>query len=65
MASYTDASPCGWYLPSTSPTVVADFLYGCEGSLPLSCMAYRMRRCTGLRPSRTSGSARAVMTDIE
>ena len=23
----------------------------------------RMRRCTGLRPSRTSGSAREVMTD--
>ena len=26
MASYTDVSPCGWYLPSTSPTILADFL---------------------------------------
>ena len=33
---------------------------------PVRCrfwyMAYRMRRCTGLRPSRTSGNARDVMT---
>ncbi len=27
-------------------------------------IAYRMRRCTGLRPSRTSGRARPVTTDI-
>ena len=27
-------------------------------------MAYRMRRWTGLRPSRTSGRARPTMTDI-
>ena len=27
--------------------------------------AYMMRRCTGLRPSRTSGRARDTMTDIE
>ena len=27
-------------------------------------MANRMRRCTGFRPSRTSGSARPTMTDI-
>ena len=33
--------------------------------MPLSFMAYRMRRCTGFSPSRTSGRARAVMTDIE
>src|SRR3990167_7053617 len=26
MASYTEMSPCGWYLPNTSPTTVADFL---------------------------------------
>ena len=26
IASYTELSPCGWYLPSTSPTTVADFL---------------------------------------
>ena len=29
---------------------------------PSSCMAYRMRRCTGFRPSRTSGSARPTIT---
>ncbi len=28
MASYTAISPCGWYLPMTSPTTVADFLCG-------------------------------------
>src|ERR1044072_5546695 len=27
-------------------------------------MPYRTRRCTGLSPSRTSGRARATMTDI-
>ncbi|CFN70859.1 Uncharacterised protein [Bordetella pertussis] len=26
MVSYTDWSPCGWYLPMTSPTIRADFL---------------------------------------
>ena len=26
MVSYTDWSPCGWYLPITSPTIRADFL---------------------------------------
>ena len=25
-ASYTDWSPWGWYLPITSPTILADFL---------------------------------------
>ena len=30
-----------------------------------SCMVYKIRRCTGFKPSRTSGSARATMTDIE
>ena len=29
---------------------------------PCSCIEYRMRRCTGLSPSRTSGSARATIT---
>ena len=28
MASYTAVSPCGWYLPMTSPTTLADFLFG-------------------------------------
>ena len=28
------ASPCGWYLPITSPTVLADFLYGRLGCSP-------------------------------
>ena len=49
----------------TSPTVHADFLYARVGVRPDSFIAYRMRRCTGLRPSRTSGSARATMTLIE
>ena len=34
------------------------------GRIPRSSMAYRMRRCTGFNPSRTSGSARATMTLI-
>ena len=38
MASYTDASPWGWYLPSTSPTQVADFLKGLSLVRPLSYM---------------------------
>ncbi len=64
MASYTAASPCGWYLPSTSPTMRADFLYAEPARIPMSYMAYRMRRCTGFSPSRASGSARATMTDM-
>jgi hypothetical protein len=32
--------------------------------MPSSCMAKRMRRCTGFKPSRTSGSARPTMTDM-
>ena len=38
MASYTDASPWGWYLPKTSPTQVADFLKGLSEVRPLSYM---------------------------
>jgi hypothetical protein len=30
-----------------------------------SFIATRIRRCDGLSPSRTSGSARETMTDIE
>ena len=37
-ASYTEASPWGWYLPSTSPTQVADFLKGLSEVRPLSYM---------------------------
>ena len=48
----------------TSPTVVADFLYGRFGCRPASCMPYSTRRCTGFSPSRTSGRARETMTDI-
>jgi hypothetical protein len=32
--------------------------------MPSSCMANRMRLCTGFKPSRTSGSARPTMTDM-
>ena len=64
MVSYTAVSPCGWYLPMTSPTTRADFLYDLFHSLPSSRIAYRTRRCTGLRPSRTSGSARPTITLI-
>ena len=49
----------------TSPTVHALFLCGRLGKMPDSFMAYRMRLWTGFRPSRTSGRARAVMTDME
>ena len=42
----------------------ATFIHGRSGRARMSCMPQRIRRCTGLRPSRTSGSARAVMTDI-
>ena len=48
----------------TSPTMRADFLYGRFGCMPDSCMPKRIRRCTGLSPSRTSGSARDTMTLI-
>ena len=39
MVSYTATSPCGWYLPITSPTTRADFLYGRFQSLDSSCIA--------------------------
>ena len=35
------------------------------GNSDRSCIAKRMRRCEGFRPSRTSGSAREMITDIE
>ena len=34
------------------------------GWRPSSCMANKMRRCTGFNPSRTSGNALPTMTDI-
>jgi hypothetical protein len=43
--------------------MAALFLNFASGLKCRSCsIAYRMRRCTGFRPSRTSGSARDVMT---
>ncbi len=38
-ASYTGESPCGWYLPSTSPTTAALFLYEEPGRSPMPCIA--------------------------
>ena len=49
----------------TSPTTLAHLLCGRSGRSPLSNMEYRIRRCTGLSPSCTSGRARATMTDME
>jgi hypothetical protein len=57
-------SPCGWYLPITSPTMRALFLYGRFQWLACSCIANRQRRCTGFKPSRASGSARPTITLI-
>ena len=58
-------SPWGWYVPITSPTTLAHLLCGRSGRRPRSNMEYKIRRCTGFRPSRTSGRARATMTDME
>ena len=47
-----------------SATIVADFRNRASGlSRRFVAMAYRMRRWTGFSPSRTSGSARLVMTE--
>ena len=43
-ASYTELSPWGWYLPKTSPTIRADFLYGRFQPDPSSLIPYKMRR---------------------
>ncbi|OUD85541.1 hypothetical protein BC477_14110 [Clavibacter michiganensis subsp. michiganensis] len=51
-------SPWGWSLPITSPVTRADFTWPRSGRRPISLIWYRMRRCTGLRPSRASGRAR-------
>ncbi|KXK57412.1 MAG: hypothetical protein UZ07_CHB004000648 [Chlorobi bacterium OLB7] len=58
-------SPWGWYFPIVSPTIRADFLNGRFGERLSSDMEYRTRRCTGFKPSRTSGSARETMTEKE
>ena len=65
MQLYTELSPCGWYLPITSPTTRADFMNFVFHVFPSSCMAKRQRLWTGFKPSRTSGSARPTMTLIE
>ena len=49
-------------MPRTSPTTLADFLWDFPRVRPISFMAYRMRLCTGFRPSLTSGSALPTMT---
>src|SRR5688500_7820726 len=56
--------PWGWYFPMTSPTTRAHFMNERSGRAPTSSIPHRIRRCTGLRPSRTSGRARAVRTDM-
>ena len=48
----------------TSPTTREHLKYPRSGRKPPSYIAYRMRVCTGLSPSRTSGSARPTITDI-
>src|SRR5829696_6497974 len=58
-------SPWGWYFPMTSPLTRAHFSRGRSLRAPMSCMPQRIRRCTGLRPSRASGRARLTMTDME
>ena len=57
MASYTDESPCGWNLPSTSPTVAAHLIYPLSHVFPALYIAYSILLCTGFSPSLTSGIA--------
>jgi hypothetical protein len=40
------------------------FLYGLSGVIPCSFKPYKIRRCTGFKPSRTSGNARETITLI-
>src|ERR1019366_4763055 len=58
-------SPWGWYVPMTSPTTLAHLACGRSGRRFWLSIEYRIRRCTGFRPSRTSGSALDMMTDME
>ena len=43
---------------------MASHLYGFVGVKPRSFIAYKMRLCTGFRPSCTSGKARPTITDM-
>ena len=54
----------GQTLKSIGQRKAAACLYGFVGTRPRSFIAYKMRRCTGFRPSLTSGNARPTMTDI-
>ena len=63
IASYTELSPWGWNLPIQSPTIRALFLCGLSGVSPISCMVYKIRRCTGFKPSSTRGKARSRITN--
>ena len=54
----------GGSYPIVSATDRADFAWLRSGRNPESYIAYRTRRCTGLRPSRTSGNARPTITLI-
>ena len=56
--------PWGWNRAIVSPVTRAHLTNGRSGRNPWSSMSQMIRRCTGLRPSRTSGRARDVMTDI-
>src|SRR4029077_14327643 len=51
--------------PMVCPTTLAHLVYFLLYCRPISCMVYSTRRCTGLSPSRTSGSARPTITDME
>jgi hypothetical protein len=62
---HVEESPCGWYLPSTSPTYARALHMRSPGRVGMSPIAYRMRRCTGFRPSaRPAGRARDFTTLI-
>src|SRR5580700_8984018 len=49
----------------TSPTTLAHLAWGRSGRRFWLSIEYRIRRCTGFRPSRTSGRALDMMTDME
>jgi len=57
-----DASPWGWKFPITSPTILAHLRYARFDARPMERMPYSTRRWAGFRPSRTSGSARPMIT---
>ena len=65
IVSYTELSPCGWYFPITSPTILADFLYEDVDLTPISFIPKRTLLWTGFKPSLTSGNALETITDIE